>query len=259
MQNRTSFALRYQPTDFGSHTATVRIVNSDADEGIYTFELAGTCFQLDVLFLVDVSGSMTSVFPSVRVGIDDTMASVAALDSNARFALATFNDFPYGSWGSPPIQAYALLEALTADQMTISMTAMGLSPYGGNDLPGSHLEALYQGTTGEGLSVTSPFSYTIPAAPVGWRAHTLRVIVLISDSPFQNPVTVDNYPGHNFDETAQAMNDAGVRMIGVGVGYNYGWADMQLIAGLTSGALVATGNYDSAAVMGALDALIGDF
>jgi len=48
-------------------------------------------------------------------------------------------------------------------------------------------------------------------------------------------------------------------MIGVGVGYNYGWADMQLITGLTSGALVATGNYDSAAVMDAMDALMGDF
>jgi len=258
VQDHSSFTLRYQPSAVGTHTATVSILNNDAngDEVNYTFDLTGSCFRLDVLFLLDVSGSMGSFFASAQAGISDTMSAISALDGNAAFALATLNDFPYGSWGSPPAEAYELWQSLTADINT-QLAALPF-PSGGNDFPGSHLEALYQGTTGEGLSINTPFVYSIPASPVGWRADALHAIVLISDSPFHNPeVDAGGYPGHTFGETITAMNSAGVDMIALSVGY--GLADMQIIAEGTGGLVFPISYYETSAVMDGIAALMSQF
>ena len=152
-----------------------------------------------------------------------------------------------------------LLQSLTPTQADVNAQLSSLTPSDGNDLPGSHLEALYQGTTGEGLSITSPFVYSIPASPVGWRTNALHAIVLISDSPFHDPLIDYPYPGHTFEQTIEAMNSNAVEMIGLSVGSGYGINDMQTIAAGTGGLPFPTVYFDPGLVLEGLGALMSQY
>jgi hypothetical protein len=261
VDDHTSFTVQYQPSAVGTHTATVSILNTDenADEIPYTFDITGHCYQLDVLFIVDVSGSMGAVLSSVKAGISETMIEVEMMDSNAAFALATLNDFPYGSWGTGT-EAYDLLQGLTSSQATINTLLASLFAGGGNDFPGSQLEALYQGTTGEGLGPTF-FGYVIPASPTGWRSNAMHAIVLLTDSPFHDPeVDVSpQYPGHTFDETIAAMNLNDVGFIGMGLNSGYSMDDMLRISAGTGGPTAYTGGYETGFVLDSLGQLMSQY
>ena len=261
-QDHASFQLSYQPTAMGTHTATVSITNNDAngDEVIYTFALTGICDRLEVVFLVGVNGAMGYALPSVQAGIAVTMPALSALDPNAAFALSTTCDFPYSyyGWGVPGDEAYEFLQGLTTNQASILVPLNALYATGGADPPASQLEALYQATTGEGLGIASPFSYTIPANPVGWRTNSLKAIVLITDFPFHNP-EMEYYVGHTFGQTIEAMNAAQVKMIGLNVGYMQAEPDLQTIAAGTGGVVFSSFYYDSGMVMAGIESMMSQY
>jgi hypothetical protein len=259
-QDHASFQLSYQPTAMGTHTATVSILNNDAngDEVIYTFALTGICDRLEVLFLVGVNGAMAYAMPSVKAGIPDTMLALSALDPNVAFALSTFCDFPYGSWGGGTDKPYDFLQGLTTSQASILTPLNALNPWAGNDPPASQLEALYQATTGEGLSISDPIIYDIPANLAGWRTNSLKAIVLITDFAFHNPET-EYYVGHTFGQTIDAMNAAQVKMIGLNVGYMQSEPDLQIIAASTGGVVFSGTYYDSGMVMAGIESLLSQY
>jgi hypothetical protein len=253
-EDQTTFTVRYQPTSQGSHTATVTISNTDGNESPYSFDVTGRCEQVDVVFLVDVSGSMGSSINDIKANIGDTMASISALDVAARFGLATLNDFPIPPYGQGPEKPYELMQSLTFDRGLVENAVYSLYPAYGADMPGSHLEAMYQATTGEGLP-----AFGVPADPVGWRDNSLRVIVLVTDSPFHDPAVDIGYPGRGFGDTIDAMNAEAVEMIGLSLTYNLPYPDMQIIEANTGGVAIPTPYYETSAVMSGLTTLMSSF
>ena len=237
VNDNTSFTIKFQPSTAGSYSATISIPNDevDADEIPFTFTVKGVGKNLDVLFLIDTSGSMGANMATIQSHFSNVISAVKSLDTNAIIGVASLNDFPYGSWGSPPVEAYILHQSLTSSDIDVLVAVNNLFAYGGNDMWGSHLEALYQGATGEGLVVTTPFSYTIPSTTPGWRSDSIKAIIMLSDSPFHNPDTEPPYPGHNFTKTINALVNNGIAMAGISMPGHYGIDDMSMIAGSTGG------------------------
>jgi len=148
-----------------------------------TWEATLVNTPLDLLILVDTTGSMTDSLDSVESAVSDIIDEVAADFPDFRVALADFKDDPIWD-GDPDDYVYE------ADVPFTSGTAGGvdalnnglsqLSASGGGDIPEAQYSALANGLAGNGIGP--------------WRtgADTQRVIVMITDAPGHDP---EMWPG----------------------------------------------------------------
>ncbi len=157
---------------------------------------------VDVLFLIDMTGSYLDDFPNIQSQMPGIVAALQATFSNIRFALATFKDFPFSPFGDPTDYAYQLELPLTYSGTALVNAVNGLpppSPFSGADLPESQYEAVHQTLTGLGRDLdgnTIPGDSVGEVAPtsVGWSPARHRVVYLHTDAPFHDS-DVENYPG----------------------------------------------------------------
>jgi hypothetical protein len=218
-----------------------------AGQAMRPLDFATKIPALDVFFSMDTTGSMfdsitnlqsaltSIVVPGVRNSVQDSQFGVGALE-----------DFPvdgYGTIGSNctgglnvPDQPFQLLQPITSDITSVAdgvsrlRTATG--PIGcGADWPEAGMEALYQASTGEGLSSPAPTSVAANhsgVGGVGFRTGTMPVIMQISDAMTHGPgepgtcfSQVANYANgvgavaHNRPQTRAALNNICARVVGV--------------------------------------------
>ncbi|HLF51647.1 choice-of-anchor D domain-containing protein [Flavobacterium sp.] len=60
----TTFAVRFTPSALGLRTATLTINNNDSDEGVYDFDIQGTCIPNSLSDIVPVAGSEPTTISS---------------------------------------------------------------------------------------------------------------------------------------------------------------------------------------------------
>ena len=171
-----------------------------------------TAGKLDVLFLVDTTGSFGDDLPFFKADSPTIMANIKAVNSNTRFALATFRDFPFSPWGDPGDYVYKREIDLTWDTLLVENTIQGFFAGGGNDLPESQLEAIYQSITGEGVAHST---YVLPAGlKINFRPDAVKIIALWTDAAFHKSGDLPNppgYPGASFTEVITAIESLGRR------------------------------------------------
>ncbi|MBN8507875.1 MAG: S8 family serine peptidase [Burkholderiales bacterium] len=185
--------------------------------------LEGAVFdRVDIVFLVDVSGSYGSSLGEFRRRAVDLVRAFQASGSNVYTGLASFSDFPISPWGSAGSRDYAfrLDQALSADGDSTVAAINRLALSNGADTPESQLEALYQLASGTGRSAAGTPAANIPATTVGWRDGSLRIVFLATDANFHNPeggsaVQTSGYPGASWSETVAALNAGGIRVFGL--------------------------------------------
>jgi hypothetical protein len=186
---------------------------------------------LDLMFLVDTTGSMGSVIGSLQDQMVGMMNQIAAITVNSRFAVSHYEDFndpSYGSYSSD--RAYHLKQAMTDNTAAVRTAIMALTdaygmPIGsGGDTPESSIEALYQAATGEGFT-----SQGIPASNAGWRPGAFKVIVLVTDADFRDPDDGDWAPSgaHGEAATIIALKGRGIRVVGIGARYGYPYPEFE--------------------------------
>jgi hypothetical protein len=167
---------------------------------------------------------------------------------DARFGLATFQDYPIPPFGDPTLgdQAYRLLVPLTGgDLLTVTnamnegLKLLAAKPGSGADDPESQLTALYQAATGLGQTVPGFPGATIPAGQQAqFRSGANKLILLWTDAQFHRPGDAGNpgsinYPGRSFSDVAQAIQALDPpQVLGVGIGAN-ALPDLQNIASMT--------------------------
>lgn len=209
--------------------------------------------QADVLFLVDVTGSMGSVIDEVRRRLRDTIApGIAATIPNAWMSVAEYADFPFGPYGDATDVPFRLLAASTSDLAAVQRGLDALTLASGSDQAESGIEALYQAATGEGLPPIVP-ARSCPSELVGYpcfRRSGSRIVVWITDAPShngptgENDYTIDVVPRpHGYDETIRALNAIGAKVLGVYPevwGYAETRRDLEAVARET-GAVTADG------------------
>ena len=123
----------------------------------------GTCRSsagVDVFMLVDLSGSFSDDLPLFKAQAPGIISTLTALNSNIRFGLGKFEDYPISPFGSAAAgdKAYERLVDLTSDSTVVLDTISRLFTRDGGDEPQSQLPALFQAATGAGQDLSGIFS-----------------------------------------------------------------------------------------------------
>ena len=205
----------------GPHSVTLR-PGASVDVP-YRLFLPRVPTPLDVMFLIDTTGSMGNVIDGLR---QDLVAIANALDVSGldvEIGLGDFKDYedPYGG-GSPGDYPYRRDARVQHPDPALQAAIAGLSATGGGDGPESGLTALYQSTTGAGDSVGG-HTFVPRGQWAGYRDDALRLAVTATDSPFHeggerttnstgNPIS---YPGPTMAQTVAALRKHHVYQVGL--------------------------------------------
>jgi hypothetical protein len=200
----------------------------------------------DVFLLVDTTGSMTDTINDVASSLGTVIVpGIRDTIPNTWIGVGRFEDFPVGGYGSTGTHWTGTVPGLPADDVPFLLHSIVRDPAVqmaeitqaveylrttgiGGDEPESHVEAMYQTATGEGIAPWVPPQHCEAGpdfgVPVGYpcfRPGALPIVVIISDSWFHNgPGGTLSYdatyvPGaHTFDAAAAALNAIGARVIG---------------------------------------------
>lgn len=202
--------------------------------------------QADVVFAMDTTGSMGGEVANLQSSVASILADIQTRIPNSGFAVAGYDDYPYGAYGSmvDGDRAFYLLHrvmtASSAAGMASLMNAINFyQTHNGMDLPESGWEMVHQVATGAGSGggayAVPPFDPatapppTVPTGEeigeiggVGIREGSLPILVWITDAASHNSSATGNpyssIPGVTPSTSSQAlaaMNSIGGRIIGV--------------------------------------------
>lgn len=157
--------------------------------------LEETHVVLDVLFLMDVTGSMGGVLSTVSQSAVEILTGIRDISPETHFGVATFADYGDFPW--------KLNADLSGDSDAIAnVLADTTDTYTGGDTPESYGRALYE----------SLF--------VSWRPEATKLIILFGDAPAHDPDPGrDGQYGTSDDlvyaDVLQQLADAGIQIIAV--------------------------------------------
>jgi hypothetical protein len=217
-----------------------------------TFDLLvpRTPSPLDIMFLVDTTGSMQTTIDGLRADLASIVSELATLGLDVHFGLGEYKDVPspYGG-GVVEDYPYRLRRPIGPSDASLTAALNQLSAGGGGDGPESDTVALYQSTTGEGQIVKGK-ELVQQGSDAAYRPGSLRLAVNATDNEFH---TGANYP--DFELTGRVLTRHRVRQVGISVG-EVGLADLQEMARLT-GAVAPEGGLDCDGD-GTIDLIDGD-
>lgn len=262
-------AVGADPNDGGSVIEGIYVEvpeRTDVEE-VFEFELS---IQLgDIAFLLDTTCSMGGTLDAMKDEYAAIVDSLASTIPEANYAVATFDDYNYGSMGSGSDRPFILQRQMTSDVSAVQSTLSSIGLHNGVDWPESSTEAIYQAISGSGYdqncngsydsgadvrpfisSTSDPFSGgggqhydstvvgTGSGGGVGFRDYALPVIVYATDAEMRDASSYATPGGCPFDAngtgTAAAAIDGGVYLIGIGVGSSAPTGQMNALADMTA-------------------------
>jgi hypothetical protein len=183
---------------------------------------------VDVLFLLDATGSMVDEISNIRAGLRRRVVpGVRASIPDAAFGVAYVGEFPEPPHGPEGVRPYELRAPVTLDVVRVE-GALERSPRWGNfDQPEAQVEGLFQAATGEGLGPWIAPSSGCPAGGSGgacFRRDALPVVLLATDAPFHNgppgvpPVEPYRFAPepHSYREAVDALSALDALVLGLG-------------------------------------------
>ncbi len=216
--------------------------------------------KADILFLVDLSGSMGEEITNLKTGITDVIIDgVAAQINDAAFGLATFDDFRginnNATYPSFDDHIHQIKQPVTTAQADIeaAVAALGYLSNGGQE---PQIESLYQSATGEGFDGKFDYLYNNPpnhypdtfyphiasAACSGeegsiggacFRELAMPIFIMMSDEAFTSWIFNTDYfvwdadpqydQPHTRDQAIAAMNAVNAKFIGINSFVSAGW------------------------------------
>ncbi|MFH1673378.1 MAG: S8 family serine peptidase [Pseudomonadota bacterium] len=179
---------------------------------------SGSVFdKVDILFLVDVSGSYGNDIIQFKNQAVDIVNAFRTAGTNVQIGVATFSDFPIPPYGYTYAgdYAYRLNQPLTPDPDTVITAISGITLHYGGDGAESQLEALYQAATGAGRTVAGYPNASIEPSAGGWRSGALPIIFLATDAAFHNSDSEPIYPGAGWAETLSALTSRKIQVYGL--------------------------------------------
>ncbi len=158
-----------------------------------------TSDALDLIFCIDVTGSMEDDIASVKAAASNVVNSIAGKTDNYRVAIVAYRDWDDSA-------GYAMFEdySFSTDQSAIIANINQLSVGGGDDEPEAVFEALLRAVDSKSVG--------------GWRDNVNKQIILMGDAPPHDP----SREGYTAADVAQAAWDADPVVIQAVVVGNYG-------------------------------------
>jgi hypothetical protein len=144
--------------------------------------------QADIVFVLDVTGSMQEQINGLQNGIGTFAHDLSAAKVDARFACVAFRDlFQKEENGFPQMEVLKFRgETFTADPVAFGDEVGKQRASGGGDIPETSFEALSEAA---GVS--------------GWRKSASRVLILITDAPPKLDATPPR--GQSVEKTANDL------------------------------------------------------
>ncbi|MDQ1688364.1 MAG: hypothetical protein QOK42_1339 [Frankiaceae bacterium] len=206
----------------------------------FAVALPPTPTPLDVYFMTDSTGSMSSAISSVQEGVQEIIDNLTATGVDVNFGVADFRDYPEQAGTGNPTgdnYPYKRWRAIGPPDSQLADALASLTTGGGTtDGDDSALEAVYQAVTGAGR--TDPLLVRGTLIPSGqdarFRENALKVVLLASDDEMRHPGPPSNptYPGPALAVVSQALQDHDVHLVGIAVHTSKASAraDMQRLA-----------------------------
>src|SRR4051812_41494354 len=147
----------------------------------------------DIVFLADVTSSMSGAIANVASEATNIMNQVRAAQPTAQFGVSKYTD-----QNCPDV--FTLVQPVTADTGAVAAALGGLATVNegcNTDAAEDFLNGLFQVSTN-------------PA--VGFRTGSTRIVVLFGDSSSHDPSA-----GHTLAQTTAALNAAGIEVVAVKV------------------------------------------
>lgn len=226
-----------------------------------SLDFATAIRKADVYLMMDTTGSMQSAIDSLKAGVSTPTTGlidrVRTVIADVWFGAGDNRDYPIGAYGNPGWGDYAYRNAhdLTVDSSAVQAAVNTFATANGEDIPESHVPALFAAITGQGLPGRSLPSGSLgprtdcPTGTWGYpcfRGDAVPILVMMTDAPSHNGPGGVSYNdgiigGHapTYPELVAAANAAQARVIGISVG-NGGRAFLDQLARDT-GAVDASG------------------
>jgi hypothetical protein len=186
--------------------------------------------RVDVHILMDTTASFDGEISQLqRTLTSSVLPQLRARIASLSVGVSSFEDMPFSPFGISTDRPYTLEVAQTSNAAYVAGAVLQLDrPLGnGADRPESWAEALYQVATGAGLVAGAqvlvrrfapqnlPDTGTIGG--VGFREHSSRVVVLITDAPTHDGSDYAAVvPGaHSRDAALTALRAIGVHVVGI--------------------------------------------
>ena len=192
--------ISHKYTSKGLKTVNVKIMNetSSLEKTLNAYPIDSDKI-VDVVFLVDLSGSYGSSLSNFQSKAIEIANGFATLGSDTRVGLASFDEFP--SYAGSSDFAYRMDKELTYDFDSFNYAVNNMHLEWGGDGPESQLEGLYQ--------VAKTFN---------WSEKSEKYIFLATDASFHNSDIEEAYPGPGYTATLKALKDKGIIVIGLNRG-----------------------------------------
>ena len=195
--------------------------------------------QADVVFLVDVTGSMAGEIFQIQETLETVVApGLASAVDDVQLAVAQFADFPFAPYGAPLVdEPYTTLVPSTSDVDLVTTTVRRLRTLSGGDLAESHVPALFQVATNapfRGIARTDCPEGTVGATCL--RRDSTPIVLLVTDAPMHNgpggsaPYDPDDFfdAPPSYAQTVEALNAIGAKVLGIYSGPATGLARQEL-------------------------------
>ena len=181
---------------------------------------AATSAALDLIFCIDVTGSMEDDIASVKAAASNIVSTIAAKNKDYRVAIIAYRD-----WDDS--MGYAMFEdyPFSSDKGAIIANINSLSVGGGDDTPEAVFEALMRAIDSKSVG--------------GWRNNVNKQVILMGDAPPHNP----SREGLTAASVAKAAEEADPVVIQAIVVGNEGVYDSEAVAAFRELAELTKGNF----------------
>lgn len=207
-------AVRVSPSSFSGNSKEVTIVSddfsesfdaevtftNDADAGdtaVVAVSVTGSVVRLDVVFILDTTGSMAAEIVAVQSSVDDSLDLIAEEAPDYRVAAVEYRDFPIAPHGQLQDFPFKTIAPFTSNLATVSAAVNALSADGGSDAPGSLYTAIM---------------HALESAEVGgWRsAEVNKAIIFVTDGPPHDPEVSGEWQGFEASDVVSAAGEGGI-------------------------------------------------
>ncbi|HSW60645.1 MAG TPA: hypothetical protein VLJ60_07580 [bacterium] len=184
----------------------VTLPYNDPDHEIRPLDFATDITKADILFLIDLSGSMSDEIANLKTGIKGTLiSSIKNKIPDVGFGITTFDDKDYSD------QGHRIKQYITTNETTIKNSVDTVKTNSGADEV--HTDALYYSATGEAHGNVPAVNCSGKEGSIGgacFRSGALPIFIMMSDEKF---VTDNNKK--TAAQAVTAMNNINGKFIGI--------------------------------------------
>lgn len=188
--------------------------------------------DIDVVFVVDTTGSMGGEIAQVQADIAELVDQLAATTDSYRVAVVSYRDFPERTGSSSDYPA-RVDQTFTSDLSLIQAAIDSLTAQGGGDGP----ETVFSGIQA--------------AISLSWRPGVTKIAIVIGDAPALSPEPISNLTAPQIVANSIAVDP--VQVVGVNVGSLNSNGALGEIADGTGGSIISGTSGLTEAILEILD------